>query len=113
MSARLAAGMIVSALIRRIEASGGTGMILSKGDAISGAMLVVLTDRGRTSAILERALDAHGRYHWTPTGPDDPDAPGTLADYIGRRRRFDPDLWVVELDGPDARRIVDEVAGDG
>lgn len=112
MSGRLAAGLFVSALIRRIEASGGSAMVLAKGDATAGAVLIVIADRGATAALLERTLDDRGHYRWTETGPDQPDAPGALGDYIARRRRSDPDLWVIELDGPDARRIAEEVAGE-
>lgn len=112
MSDRLAAGLFVSALIRRIETGGGVGMVLAKGDPTAGAVLIVIADRGVTEAVLERTLDDRGRYRWTQAGPDQPDAPGALGDYIDRRRRFDPDLWVVELDGPDARRIADKVAGE-
>ncbi|AGH49774.1 MULTISPECIES: DUF1491 family protein [Sphingomonadales] len=111
MTARLAAGVLVSALIRRVEATGGSGMVLARGDPVSGAILLVILDRGRTLAVLQRTLDAEGRYRWAETGPADPDAPGVLADYIARQRRFDPDLWAVELDGPDARAIADEMTG--
>jgi len=111
MSDRLAAGLFVSALIRRMEADGGHGMVLAKGDATSGAVLIVLVERGETQAVLERTLDERGRYRWTTTGPEAPDEAGVLSDYIARRRRFDPDLWVVELEGPEARRIATEVAG--
>ncbi|ARS28128.1 DUF1491 family protein [Sphingomonas sp. KC8] len=110
MTARLAAGLFVSALIRRMEAAGGGGMVLAKGDATSGAILLIIADRGETRAVLERTLDERGLYHWTPTGPADPDQPGALPEYIARRRRFDPDLWVLELDGAEAARIADEMA---
>ena len=107
MSDRLAAGLLVSALIRRIEAAGGNAMVLAKGDATAGALLIQLAERGVAGALLERTLDAKGAYGWTPTGPDDGEA---RADYIARRRRSDPDLWVVELDSADAATIVEEVA---
>lgn len=110
MTARLAAGLFVSAMIRRMEATGGGGMVLAKGDATSGAILLVIIDRGETRAVLERTLDERGHYRWTATGPAEPDQPGALTDYIAKRRRFDPDLWVVELDGPEAERIANEVA---
>jgi len=42
---RLAAGLLVSALIRRAEEKGGSGMVLAKGDSTAGALLsgVVVT----------------------------------------------------------------------
>lgn len=112
MSGRLAAGLFVAALRRRVEAGGGAAMVLARGDATAGAVLIVIADRGVTQAVLERTLDDRGRYRWTETGPGQPDLQSALGDYIARRHRADPDLWVVELDGPDARRIADEVAGE-
>lgn len=105
---RLAAGMLVSALIRRAEQAGGGGMVLAKGDATAGALLIQLADRGQPGPLLERRLDPEGNYRWSPTGPD---ADEERGDYIARRRRSDPDLWVIELDVPDGLALVENIAG--
>jgi len=105
---RLAAGMLVSALIRRAEERGGSGMVLARGDATAGALLIQLAERGQPGPLLERRLDAQGDYRWSPTGPD---ADSERGDYIARRRRADPDLWVIELDVAEAMTLVEEVAG--
>jgi hypothetical protein len=111
MSARVTAGLLVSALIRRIEAEGGHAMVLAKGDATSGAILIALAVRGVTTRLVERALGMDGAYAWVPSGPASFDEPGALADYIARRRRSDPDLWVVELDHERAEAIAGELLG--
>ena len=103
---RLAAGVLVSALIRRVQAAGGHAMVLAKGDATAGALLIQLAERGVAGALLERTLDAKGDYVWTPAGPSE-----ARDDYVARRRRSDPDLWVIELDIADAAAIVADVAG--
>ena len=108
MAPRLTAGMLVSALIRRAEELGGNGMVLAKGDATAGAILIQLAERGVPGALLERRLDQEGAYLWSPTGPDDVEQRG---DYIARRRRSDPDLWVLELDVADAMTLVEDIAG--
>ncbi len=108
MAPRLAAGILVSALIRRAEEAGGSGMVLAKGDATAGAVLIQLAERGVAGLLLERRLDPLGAYRWSPTGPDED---SQRADYIARRRRGDPDLWVIELDVADALRLVEDVAG--
>ena len=108
MPPRLAAGMLVSALIRRAEAAGGSGMVLAKGDATAGALLIQLAERGQPGLLLERRLDSQGVYRWSPTGPE---ADAERGDYLARRRRSDPDLWVIELDVADAMALVEEVAG--
>jgi hypothetical protein len=108
MTARLAAGMLVSALIRRTEAAGGSAMVLARGDADAGTLLIQLATRGVAGALIERRLAPDGSYCWAPTGPEDHAA---RSDYLARRRRSDPDLWVVEVDAPDARALVEDVAG--
>jgi hypothetical protein len=108
MAARLAAGMLVSALIRRAEELGGNGAVLAKGDATAGALLIQLADRGVPGPLLERRLDPQGDYRWSPTGPDDAEQ---RDDYIARRRRSDPDLWVLELDVPEGMQLVEDIAG--
>ncbi len=104
---RLAAGLLVSALIRRIEAEGGSAMVLARGDATAGALLVQLAERGVPGPLLERRLGREG-YAWAPTGPDDP---VERSDYLARRRRGDPDLWAIELDHPRAEAVLREIAG--
>jgi len=100
--------MLVSALLRRVEEAGGTGAVLAKGDATAGALLIQLAERGVLGPLLERRLDVNGQYRWSTTGPDEPEQRG---DYIARRRRSDPDLWVIELDVADGYRLVEEIAG--
>lgn len=108
MAPRLAAGMLVSALIRRAEELGGNGAVLAKGDATAGALLIQLAERGVAGALLERRLDQEGTYRWSPTGPD---AAEQRGDYIARRRRSDSDLWVIELDVAGAMTLVEDIAG--
>lgn len=109
MSARPASGLLVSAMIRRIEAAGGHAMVLARGDATAGAILLVIADRGRTVRVVERMLGLDEVYRWSVTGPAEIEDSLALTDYIARRQRNDPDLWVVELDSPDAERIAAEL----
>ena len=106
---RPASGLLVSALIRRIEAEGGSAMVIAKGDAIAGAILLLIADRGVLDKIAERVWRFDGGHGLEPVGPADPNALGVAGDYVARRRKSDPDLWVVEVDHRDAERIAGEV----
>ncbi len=113
MSARPAAAVLVSALIRAVEGAGGGGMVLAKGDATAGAILIVAATRGRTAGMHERTLMPDGRYAWTRTGPADLEDPQAMAAWLDRRRRSDPDLWVVELDHAEPLAIAEAMLGGG
>lgn len=105
MSARLTSALLVSALIRKVESEGGTSMVLAKGDATAGALLLLIADRGRPVAIRERGLRPDGTLGWISAGPSDLDDAQALASYLERRRKFDSDIWLVELDGMDAAAL--------
>jgi hypothetical protein len=106
MDARPASGLLVSSLLRRVAAEGGHGAILFRGDATAGAILLVLAERGITRRLVERGIAPDGSQSWLPAGPKLLEDPAALSDYLARRCRNDPDLWVVELDVA-ADRIAD------
>jgi hypothetical protein len=102
--ARLTSQVLVSSLLRRAEAEGGFGAVLAKGDATAGTVMVVVAERGVRTLLLERLLQPDGNYAWQDNGRagEDDDA---FRDLLARRRRGDPDLWLVELDVADAGRF--------
>ena len=111
MTPRLTSGVLVSALIRRTEAAGGHAMVLAKGDAGAGAVLLVLAERGVVTAMVERMPAWDGGQSWIATGPAELAEPGAVVEYLTRRRRSDPDLWAVELDVAGAAALAAEVLG--
>lgn len=109
---RVTSQILVSALLRRAQAEGGFGAVLAKGDATAGAVMVVLAERGVRTALLERLLQPDGTYAWQDSSraAADEDAFRALLD---RRRRIDPDLWLVELDVASAERFAAEMNAAG
>ena len=105
---RLKSRFLVDLLLRRTEAAGGFATILAKGDEISGIILVQCSERGQAGPLLERRFSATGPHIWEPVGPDDPKDGESRANYQDRRRKADPDLWIIELDIADAPRLVAE-----
>ena len=109
MTPRLASSIKVSALLRRVNNSGGFGAVLARGDATAGSIAVVIRARAADAedVLLSPMFAASGGYEWTPvvTGQ-------AILSWIERARGRDPDLWVIELDIPDAARFVAETLGD-
>ena len=109
MEPRLAASVLVTALMRRAESEGGFATVLAKGDATAGSMLVILNEKGRKQRILERILQAQGTYRWQDIAGDGVDTEAEISEFMRRRRGFDPDLWLIELDVPSAERFAAEM----
>jgi hypothetical protein len=100
--------MVVSALLRRVNDAGGIGMVLAKGDAQAGGILVSVSQRDGATRFLERGLGPDGATALIEAGPRDAADLLEYTDYWRRRRARDPDLWVIELDIADAERFAAE-----
>ena len=114
VGARLATELLVSALIQHTHAHGGFATLLAKGDATAGTILLVALEKGQVSGLWERVFSGNGDsggYDWTRIGPQDVENHAAFDDYISRRRRNDPDLWVIELDIPDAAQFTADFIG--
>ena len=115
MTARLASGVVVAALMRRVQGLGGNAAVLAHGDETAGAILLAIAERGVTLRLLNRRLDPAGDYVWDDTAlpPDGGESGKAVNELVERARRRDPDLWVVELDIADAQRFADELILSG
>ncbi|WP_145203591.1 DUF1491 family protein [Sphingobium sp. B2] len=106
--ARLTSAILVNALVRRTNAAGGFATIIVKGDETSGVILVQALEKGKETGLFERVSNFAGGYALMRCGPSPEDGPEALATYVARRRRSDPDLWIIELDIPEAERFAAE-----
>jgi hypothetical protein len=112
VSDRLPSGIVVSALLRRVNDQGGFAVVRARGDAQAGAILVVALEQGGNPRILERGIGPSGATELVRTGPSGDDSE-EIETYWQRRRSRDPDLWVIELDIPFAERFAAEtILGD-
>lgn len=105
MTPRLSAEFWVQAYLARLRLADIPAFVTARGDATAGAVIVKLNRLDGTAAAYARAQDATGARIWTPLadGPE-PDVDAALA----RQRRFDPDLWIVELEDRQGRTLLDE-----
>ncbi|MEH3102888.1 MAG: DUF1491 family protein [Sphingomonas phyllosphaerae] len=106
MSARLPTHLAIGALLRRVNDAGGLAVVRARGEAQGGALLILIAE-GRELRAVERMRGLDDRDVLIPAGPAT-DAPGAVEEYWRNRRSRDPDLWVIELDIPDAERFVAE-----
>lgn len=100
---RLASGIQISAIKRLAEAQGNIATVLKKGDAISGAILLIGLVRGSNPVIYERYPAFAGGPVWQVVKPSESDA--AVDSYWKKRCERDPDLWVLELDVASAARL--------
>ena len=95
------------ALIRRAELAGAFAMVLRKGDARAGTVLVKAIDRrDRTVRIYAEAFRGDGERVWMePVSAADE---AGIDAYVERQARIDPDLWLIEIDDAEGRHFLTE-----
>ena len=113
MTPRLTTEMLVGALLRRADAAGGSLMVLHKGDPIAGTLLLQLMERGVFLGLFERMTSLDGTVSLEQCGPAADIQATEIYEYIERRRRSDPDLWLVELDIANGERFAAETIALG
>ncbi len=104
--ARLTSDFWVRAYLARLRLAGIPAYMMARGDATAGAVLVVLARLDGRAVAWQRSFDlASGARAWVVL------AEGTEAEVaatVVRQRRFDPDLWVIEIEDRQGRSLLDE-----
>jgi hypothetical protein len=103
---RLPAHVEVSALIRAVDAAGGFGMVIKKGERDAGTLLIICCENGTNLRAFERMPQLDGTRKWVLSKEEDPENPLEFSEYCERRKRQDDDLWIVELDVANAEQFL-------
>ena len=98
-------------MIRAAQDKGGFACVLQSGERTAGTLLVLTTHSGENTMVWERMPRLDGRRKFSCTFRQDTEKPTDFEDYIARRKARDPDLWILELDGPEMERLVESWPG--
>jgi hypothetical protein len=113
MDVRIPAHLEVTGLIRAVEAAGGFGTVISKGERDAGTLMVVCCDRATPARAYERMPQLDGSRKWVLSKSQDIENPFEFTEWYTRRGRQDDDLWIVELDIANAERFIDAALHNG
>lgn len=99
---RVTSGFYVAALLRRAMQSGGFAAVLRRGAEEAGAIMIVARERSGVVKLYRPAPQAlydpgkpQDRFFTLDAKAADDEAIATAVD---RETRFDPDVWVVEIE---------------
>lgn len=105
MSARLTADFWVAAYRARLARANIPAYVTAKGDATAGAVMVKLATLDGAARLYGRSFDAEGRRVWTVVAEG---AEAAVDEAAARQRRYDPDLWLIEIEDRAGRTLLDE-----
>lgn len=98
---RLKSEIWVHAFLRRTFVQGLFGAVLRKGAAEAGAIYVIINHLDGRVKVLGpppgSAIDEMGERLWTEVIPPVTSA-AEVTPFIEKLERFDPDIWVVEIE---------------
>lgn len=105
MTARLATDIWVRAYLKRLEMAFIPAYVTAHGHEEAGAVLVKCATLDGRATAWQRSFDLMtGARAWVVL------AEGTEAEVdaaIARQRKFDTDLWVIEIESRDGRTLLD------
>jgi hypothetical protein len=103
---RLASGVWVSAYLTRLRLADIPAFVVARGDETAGAVLIKLNTLDGNAKAFQRSFDMMtGERTWMVL------ADGIERDVdmsIAKQRSFDSDLWVIEVEDRQGRKLLDE-----
>lgn len=107
MIPRLKSEFYVKALIRRAEVEGGAAFVVRRGAEEAGAIFLKVNRLDGTCTVLNQIRHGEGELAWAkPLGDCADDAQARA--YFDKQMKFDPDLWIVEIEDRQGRAFVPE-----
>jgi hypothetical protein len=107
MQPRIKSAIQVQAIIRRAEVAGAQAFLVRRGQADAGALFLKVSRLDGTYTVLNQARRGDGELIWTkPLGDSAGEA--AVSKYLEKQLRFDPDVWILEIEDREGRAFVDE-----
>ncbi len=117
MTARVTSEIWVSAMIAFIQGEGASAQIARKGAPEAGAVAVKVVRPGPTpreplATALTGARFGDGRSGWIWLVGPEPKPEAEVDARLARQTRFDPDLWILEIEDVQGRHFLQDPIAD-
>ena len=108
--ARVTADFWVAAYLSRLSQQGIFAHIAHKGDQTAGAIAIKLATMDGYATLFMRNYDGEGHRVWATVMDRAPER--EVDEYAAKQRNFDRDLWLIEVEDPKGRHLLDEFPSD-
>ena len=103
---RLSTDFWVTAYLARLAQAGVFAHVAQKGDAQAGSVAVKLATMDRQASLFLRRYDDDFNLVWNREMDAQPEF--EVDEAIAKQRSYDRDLWVIEVEDPKGRHLLDE-----
>jgi len=105
MTPRITSVFWVKAYLARLRVMDIPAFLTARGDATAGAVLVKINTLDGNAAAYQRSYDVDGNRIWVPLS-EGTDA--EVEEALSRQRKYDPDIWVIEVEDKQGRSLLDQ-----
>ncbi|MGH6673445.1 MAG: DUF1491 family protein [Xanthobacteraceae bacterium] len=111
---RLKSALWVAAYLRRCQVEGMYGVVRRRGAEEAGAIFVRISRLDGTSDLFgpapQSAFDAvSGERGFSSSLAEQPAPDAAIETYLAREIKFDPDIWIVEIEDRTGRNFLDVI----
>ena len=114
---RLKSALWVAAYLRRCQVEGVSAVVRRRGAEEAGAIFVRIDRLDGTSDLFgpapQSALDAApgAERAFSASLAEQPAPDASIETFLTREIKFDPDIWIVEVEDRNGRNFLDVIAG--
>lgn len=112
MQARLKTSLWVEAHLRQRFAAGMPSFVIAKGDADRGGVILKVNRFSHGITVFEQTLDFDGNKMWRKIGEFAANDEKSADQLLAKKRQYDPDIWLLEIEDHQARYSPDAPISD-
>lgn len=108
MVAKISAEFWVRAYLRRCHQEAVSVVVSRRGDSTAGVVVIKLNLIEKGCVVLTQIRLPDGKFGWRHATGQMPVAEKDADKYIDRQIRYDPDIWVLEIEDRSGRHLLQE-----
>ena len=81
-------------------------MVTAKGERDAGTILILTMYRGGNAVLFERMPQLDGSRPFIAAKQQNNEKPQEIHEYLEKRKRQDPDIWILEADIADGAQFI-------
>jgi len=112
MDVRLKTSLWVEAQVRTNFAADRPTFVVAKGDAERGGVILKVNRFASGVLLYEQTLDFDGNKMWRMLGTFERESERDADALVAKKRSFDPDLWVLEIEDQSSSYELDAPISD-
>ena len=106
---RLKSSIWIQAQIRICSISNLSAYVMKRGDPDAGAIFLHLNKLNGNNLVYNQIRTISGQIAWSQSGRSTTLDDREAHDYLEKQKKYDPDLWILEIEDPEDKYKFDGI----